>query len=91
MTKTEIIECMAAEAGISQAAADRALKAFLNTIERSLAKGAPVSLVGFGTFVVSRRAERQGRNPKTGEPVNIPAAKVAKFRPGKGLKELLNP
>ncbi len=90
MNKNELVDEIAEAADISKAAAARALDATLNGIVNSLKKADPVVLVGFGTFVVRDRAARVGRNPRTGEPLQIAAAKVPAFKPGKALKEALN-
>lgn len=90
MNKSELIEHIASEADISKAAAQRALDVVTGAITKTLKKGGTVALVGFGTFAVSKRKAREGRNPKTGEAIKIAACKVAKFSPGKGLKEALN-
>lgn len=89
MNKSELIETIAQEAGISKAAAQKALDATTNAVTNALKKGDTVTLVGFGTFYVGERAERQGRNPRTGEPLTIAAAKTPKFRAGKALKDAL--
>jgi DNA-binding protein HU-beta len=89
MTKAEMIEKMADSADISKAAAGKALAACLDSVKVSLKKGQKVSLVGFGTFSVTKRKARKGRNPKTGETIKIAAAKVPKFSAGKGLKDAL--
>lgn len=89
MNKSELIEAIAQEAGISKAAAAKALEATTNAVTKALKSGDTVTLVGFGTFYVGERAERQGRNPKTGEPLTIAAAKTPKFRAGKALKDAL--
>lgn len=89
MNKSELIEAIAQEADISKAAAAKALDGFVNAVTSTLAKGDTVTLVGFGTFYVGERAERKGHNPKTGEPLIIPAAKTPKFRAGKALKDAL--
>ena len=89
MNKSELIEAIAQEAGISKAAAQKALDATTNAVTNALKKGDTVTLVGFGTFYVGERAELQGRNPKTGEPLTIAAAKTPKFRAGKALKDAL--
>ncbi len=89
MNKSELIETIAQEAGISKAAAQKALDATTNAVANALKQGDTVTLVGFGTFYVGERAERQGRNPKTGEPLTIAAAKTPKFRAGKALKDAL--
>jgi DNA-binding protein HU-beta len=90
MNKTELIELMAAEAELSKAAAGRVLDAFMQGVKTQLRKGNDVTLIEFGTFAVSKRPARKGRNPRTGEEIKIKAAKVAKFRPGKALKDALN-
>lgn len=89
MNKSELIEAIAQEAGISKAAAAKALDATTNAVTNVLKNGDTVTLVGFGTFYVGERAERQGRNPKTGAPLTIAAAKTPKFRAGKALKDAL--
>lgn len=89
MNKSELIEAIAQEADISKAAAQKALDAATNAVTTALKQGDTVTLVGFGTFYVGERAERQGRNPKTGEPLTIAAAKTPKFRAGKALKDAL--
>ncbi|ENS9499882.1 HU family DNA-binding protein [Neisseria gonorrhoeae] len=89
MNKSELIEAIAQEADISKAAAQKALYATTNAVTNALKQGDTVTLVGFGTFYVGERAERQGRNPKTGEPLTIAAAKTLKFRAGKALKDAL--
>ena len=89
MNKSELIEAIAQEAGISNAAAAKALDATTNAVTNALKNGDTVTLVGFGTFYVGERAERQGRNPKTGAPLTIAAAKTPKFRAGKALKDAL--
>lgn len=89
MNKSELIEAIAQEADISKAAAAKALDGMMNAVTNALKKGDTVTLVGFGTFYVGERAERQGRNPQTGEPLTIAAAKTPKFRAGKALKDAL--
>ena len=86
MTKEELIAKAAQDAGISKTQASNALKSILCSIEGALAKGDKGSLVGFGTFSVAKRAARTGRNPATGQPIQIPAANVPKFKAGKKLK-----
>lgn len=86
MTKEELIAKMSTTAGITKVAAGTALEAFTGAITTSLRKGQRVSLVNFGTFTVSKRKARTGRNPRTGEPLKIPAARVPKFSAGKELK-----
>jgi DNA-binding protein HU-beta len=90
VNKTELIDHIAKQAYISKAAAGRALEAIVGGIRGSLRKGNSVTLVGFGTFTVGKRAARTGRNPRTGDSIKIKAAKVPKFRPGKALKDSLN-
>ncbi len=87
MTKEQMIERMAAEAEITKAQATRAMKSMITNITKSLKKGTKVTLVGFGTFDISKRKARTGRNPRTGAEIAIPAAKVPKFKAGKALKE----
>jgi DNA-binding protein HU-beta len=89
VNKTEMIDHIATQADISKAAATRALEAFVGGVKTALKKGTSVSLVGFGTFTVTKRQARTGRNPRTKEVIKIKAAKVPKFRPGKALKEAL--
>ncbi|GHE22716.1 nucleoid-associated protein HU-beta [Halomonas urumqiensis] len=90
MNKSELIEAIAASADIPKAAAARALDAMVDTVTDSLKKGDSVSLVGFGTFAVKERAARTGRNPQTGKPIEISAAKVPSFKAGKALKDSVN-
>lgn len=91
MNKSELIDHIAAEAEISKAAAARSLDAFIGAVKSTLKKkNGSVTLVGFGTFSVSKREGRTGRNPRTGEPIKIKASKVPKFRPGKALKDAVN-
>jgi DNA-binding protein HU-beta len=90
VNKTELIEHIAKHADISKAAATRALESTITAVKTTLKKGGSVSLVGFGTFAVGKRAARIGRNPRTGASIKIKAAKVPKFRPGKALKDALN-
>jgi DNA-binding protein HU-beta len=90
VNKTELIEAIAKDADISKAAAGRALDATVGAVQQALKKGNMVTLVGFGTFYVGKRAARNGRNPQTGATLKIKAAKVPKFRAGKSLKDALN-
>ncbi len=90
MNKSELIEAIAASADIPKAAASRALDAMVESVTESLKQGDTVSLVGFGTFSVKERAARTGRNPQTGEPIQISAAKVPAFKAGKALKDAVN-
>ncbi|HMM86967.1 MAG: HU family DNA-binding protein [Gammaproteobacteria bacterium] len=89
MNKAELIDHIAKQADISKAAATRALEAVIGGVKGTLKKGNSVSLVGFGTFSVTKRAARSGRNPRTGATIKIKAAKVPKFRPGKALKDAI--
>ena len=86
MTKAEIIEQMTKDAGISKAAAGRAFESFIDSVKKTLKKGNKVTLVRFGTFSVSKRAARKGRNPRTGEIIKIAARKTPKFTAGKAFK-----
>jgi DNA-binding protein HU-beta len=90
MNKTDLVKKIAETADISQAAADRALFAITESIAGALAKGESVSLVNFGTFEVRKREARAGRNPQTGETIQIAAAKLPAFKAGKGLKDAVN-
>ena len=90
MNKTELIAAIAEKAEISRKDAEKALKAFTDVVADELVKGEKVQLVGFGTFEVSERGEREGRNPKSGEPMVIAASKSPKFKGGKALKDLVN-
>ena len=87
MNKTELIDAMAADAGITKAAAKKALESFLGNVEGSLKKGDRVSLVGFGSWSVSKRAAREGRNPQTGKTIQIAEKTVVKFKAGAGLQD----
>ena len=89
MNKSELIDAIAQSADISKAAAGKALDGMVAAVTEALKSGDPVPLVGFGTFYVGERAERKGRNPKTGEEITIAAAKSPKFRAGKALKDAL--
>ena len=90
MNKSELIHAIAASADISKAAAGRALDAVTESITQALKKSDQVALVGFGTFVVKERAARTGRNPQTGKPIEIAAAKIPSFKAGKALKDAVN-
>jgi len=90
VNKSQLIEAIAKHADISKAAAGRALDATVNSIAGSVKRGEIVTLVGFGSFFVGKRTARQGRNPQTGAPIRIKAARIPKFRPGKALKDSVN-
>ena len=90
MNKTEFIAAVAEKAEISKKDAEKAIKAFTEAVSEELVKGGKIQLVGFGTFEVSERAAREGRNPKSGEVMNIPASKTPKFKAGKALKDMVN-
>ena len=90
MNKTELVAAMADAAEISKKDAEKALKAFTDVVADELKKGGKVQLVGFGTFEVSERAAREGRNPQTGETMKIEACKAPKFKAGKALKDMVN-
>jgi DNA-binding protein HU-beta len=90
VNKSELIDAIASSADVSKAAAGRALDAAMDAVKKALKKGDMVTLVGFGTFYVGKRAARTGRNPRTGSAIKIKAAKVPKFRAGKALKDSVN-
>lgn len=90
MNKAELITSMAEKSELTKKDAEKALKAFIESVEDALAKGDKVQLVGFGTYEVKERAARVGRNPKTREEIQIPASKVPVFKAGKDLKDLVN-
>ncbi|OIP44336.1 MAG: DNA-binding protein [Desulfobacterales bacterium CG2_30_60_27] len=87
MNKSELVESMADAAAVSKAAAEKALTGLLDAVTKALKTGDKVTLVGFGTFSVTKRAARQGRNPQTGKAIKIPARKVARFKPGSKLAD----
>lgn len=87
MTKADLISKMADKANLTKANAERALNAFLESVEETLVSEGKMTLTGFGTFAVENRKSRKGRNPQTGKEITIPASKVVKFRPGKLLKD----
>ncbi len=87
MTKAELVGMMAEKANLTKADAERALKYFLDAVQETLVNEGKLTLTGFGTFTVEERQARDGRNPRTGEKLSIPACKVVKFRPGKDLKD----
>ena len=90
MNKAELIDAVAESADLSKASAGRALDAAIEAITKALKKGDTVTLVGFGTFSVRKRAARTGRNPRTGEEIKIKASKVPGFKAGKALKDAIN-
>ena len=90
MNKTELVAAIAENAEISKKDAEKALKAFADVVAEELKKGENVQLVGFGTFEVSERAAREGRNPQTGETMTLAACKAPKFKAGKALKDAVN-
>ena len=90
MNKQELVDSVANEAGLTKADTARAVDAVINQIKNALKKDDKVQLVGFGTFEVAKRAASKGRNPRTGDPINIPASKIPKFKAGKGLKDAVN-
>ncbi len=90
MNKSDLIDAMAADAGVTKAAAKKALESFLGNVEGSLKAGNRVSLVGFGSWSVSKRAAREGRNPQTGKTIQIAAKNVVKFKAGSELSDSVN-
>lgn len=90
MNKTELIDAIADSSGLSKADAERALNGFVEATTKALKKGDQVALVGFGTFSVRDRSARTGRNPRTGETIQIPASKAPGFKAGKALKDAVN-
>lgn len=90
MNKTEFIAAVAEKAEISKKDSEKALKAFVDVVAEQLKAGDKVQLVGFGTFEVSERAAREGRNPQSGEPMRIEASKAPRFKAGKALKDMIN-
>ena len=90
MNKTELVAAVAEQAGLSKKDAEAAVKAFIDVVANELKNGEKVQLVGFGTFEVSERAAREGRNPQTGATMKIEASKAPKFKAGKALKDMVN-
>lgn len=90
MKKAELVAAIAEKTELSKKDAEKAVKAFTEVVEEELKKGGKIQLVGFGTFEVSERAAREGRNPQTGETMTIAASKAPKFKAGKALKDLVN-
>lgn len=90
MNKSELVAAIAAKTELSKKDSEKALKAFEDVVTEELAQGGKIQLVGFGTFDVTERAARTGRNPQTGEPMDIPASKAPRFKPGKAFKDTMN-
>jgi len=90
LNKSELIAAVAKEAGVSKAEAEKIVNATICSISKELSKGGKITLIGFGTFDVRKREKSKGRNPRTGEPIEIPARNVVKFTPGSKLKEAVN-
>jgi len=90
MNKSELIQAVAEAADIPKSTAAKAVDAMVESIKKKLSEGDTITLIGFGTFTVRERAARTGRNPRTGDPINIKAAKVPVFKPGKALKDAVN-
>ena len=90
MNKNELISALAGATNLNQTQCSEVLQSFIDTVTNELKNGSEVKIIGFGTFKISKRKATTGRNPQTGESINIPAANVPKFRAGKGLKESLN-
>lgn len=90
MNKAELVTAIAERTELSKKDTEKALKAFIDVVTEELTNGEKVQLVGFGTFEVSERPEREGRNPQTGEPMKIAASKAPKFKAGKALKDIIN-
>lgn len=90
MNKTELVAAIAEQTELSKKDAEKALKAFIDVVTDELKKGEKVQLVGFGTFEISERAAREGRNPQTGEAMSIQASRTPKFKAGKALKDAVN-
>ncbi|RUA12466.1 MAG: DNA-binding protein [Flavobacteriia bacterium] len=90
MNKSDLVEAMATDAGISKAAAAKALDSLMENVKKTLKDGGKIALVGFGSFVVKQRAARQGRNPQTGKTIQIAARNVVSFKPGSELKDAVN-
>ena len=87
MNKNELVAAIAERSGLTKKDSEKAVSAFMETVQSTLAQGEKVSLVGFGTFEVRERSERSGRNPQTGETITIPATRVPAFKAGKALKD----
>ncbi|MGN0481732.1 MAG: HU family DNA-binding protein [Lachnospiraceae bacterium] len=90
MNKTELVAEIAAKTGLTKVSSEKALKALIEAVSAELKKGGKIQLVGFGTFEVTERKARTGKNPQTGKAIKIPASKAPKFKAGKALKEAVN-
>ncbi|MBP5157311.1 MAG: HU family DNA-binding protein [Treponema sp.] len=90
MNRLELVDAISKDTGLTKKDSEAALKSFIENVTKELSKGRSVQLIGFGTFDISKRAARTGRNPKTGEEIKIPASKNVKFKTGKALKDLVN-
>lgn len=90
MNKTELVASMAQRSGLTKKDSEKALNSFFESVEQALVEGDRVQLIGFGTFEVKERAARKGRNPQTGEEIDIPASKAPGFKAGKSLKDAVN-
>jgi DNA-binding protein HU-beta len=90
VTKSELISAVAEESGLKKAEAEKAISAFISAVTSALKQGDKLALVGFGTFCTSTRAARTGKNPQTGDKIEIPSAILPKFKPGKALKDAVN-
>ncbi len=90
MNKTELVAAVAEKSGLAKKDAEKAVKAFTDVVTEELVKGEKVQIVGFGTCEVSERAAREGRNPRSGEPMTIEASRMPKFKAGKALKDIVN-
>ncbi|HHY16821.1 MAG TPA: HU family DNA-binding protein [Firmicutes bacterium] len=90
MNKTELVGKVAEKAGLTKKDTEKAINGFIEVVQESLSEGDTVALLGFGTFLARERPAREGRNPRTGEPIQIPAAKVPVFRPGRGLRNAVS-
>ncbi len=87
LNKTELVGAVAKKAGLTKKDTEKAINSFIDVVQETLAEGDTVAILGFGTFLARERSAREGRNPRTGEPIQIAAARVPVFRPGRGLKD----
>jgi DNA-binding protein HU-beta len=90
MNKSQLIDAVASKSGLTKADTEKSFKAFVETISEEMSKGEAITLIGFGTFLVRDRKARTGRNPRTGETIQIAASKIPAFKAGKALKEAVN-